>query len=110
MAAEALGRVGYDPDGRSALALRALAERRRDDVGLLLVVVRALAEVSRVVGPSLGLGDAPLEAGAPAEEGNVASRPAWQALVSIATGPYPERVRAAARGALDSLVDEVRRY
>ena len=107
VAAEALGRVAYDPDGRSARALEALAERRRTELGLLLVVVRALADVARVVGPSLGIGDAPPS---PGEGASLATRPAWQALVSIAAGRYPERARVAAREALSALVDEARRY
>lgn len=106
-AAQALGRVAYDPDGRSARALAALAERRRTEQGLLLVVVRALVGVARVAGPSLGLGDASPASG---EEASLASRPAWRALVSIAAGRYPERARVAAREALSALVDEARRY
>jgi hypothetical protein len=105
-AAEALGNVAYDPDGRSSRALRRLAERRASDERLLLVVVGALREVAAAGGPELGLGNA---AEGFAEELALAARPAWEALVSLVTERYPERVRVAARRALADLVAEVRR-
>jgi hypothetical protein len=109
-AAAALGGVAYDPDGRSSRALGRLAERSGSDEGLLLVVVRALAGVAAATGPGLGLGDAP-GPGKTVEESaaDLAARPAWQALVTLAAGGYPAGVRSAAREALAELVRDLRK-
>jgi len=84
-----------------------VAERRRADLGALLVIVRALSRIAAASGPALGLGDAGPERGM---EESLAARPAWQALVALAAGRYPERVRVAAREALAGLLGGTRRY
>ena len=99
IAAAALGRIGYDPDGQAARALVRVAARRWSDEAFLLVVVRSLAALAAAGGPTLGLGDP----GSAPDAAELSSRPAWEALVAFTAGRYTARVREAALAALGEL-------